>query len=171
MVERERCHEICFRDIPNDWDNALPVGNGRLGAMVFRQGSVLHIALNHYDCYYQVLPGLNKGPGQGGQTFQDPARMTETYEELCRRADAARERGDTAYSHYVRTLYPNRGTGRPSYRGVCYPPGGEVLLEMSGTVDTGHSCLKLRIEEAAVTLEAGNGAAQVAARIWTAMSS
>lgn len=167
-MERERGHEICFRDIPNDWDNALPVGNGRLGAMVFRQGSVLHIALNHYDCYYQVLPGLNKEPGQGGQTFQDPARMTETYEELCRRADAARERGDTAYSHYVRTLHPNRGTGRPSYRGVCYPPGGEVLLEMSGTVDTGHSCLKLRIEEAAVTLEAGNGAAQVAARIWAA---
>lgn len=159
MADR-KYHEICFRDIPNDWDNALPVGNGKLGAMVFLQDHVLHIALNHYDCYYQAL---HQG---AGQTFQDPARTAETYWELCRRADAAREAGNTAYSHYARTLHPGGRAGRPSYRGACYPPGGEALFQISKAVDMGRSCLKLRIEEAAVTLEAGSGEARVAARIW-----
>ncbi len=168
MVEREACHEICFRGVPNDWDNALPVGNGRLGAMIFRQGNMVHIAMNHYDCYYRVLPGFRKGPGQSGQTFQDPARLTETYAELCRRADAARECGDGGRSHYARTLHPGQGRGRPSYRGACYPLGGEVLLEISESVDLGDSCLKLRIEEAVVILEAGRGEARVEARIWAA---
>ena len=49
-------HTICFQNTENDWSNALFVGNGRLGAMVFYQDHTLHISMNHYDCYYRLLP-------------------------------------------------------------------------------------------------------------------
>ena len=164
-MREKTCHEICFQDVPNDWDSALPIGNGRMGAMVFLRGHVLHIAMNHYDCYYRVLPGLDGKKDSSGQTFQDPARFVETYEELCRRADEARKEEGAERSHYGRTLHPASNPGRPSYRGACYPVGGEVLLTLKDEVDTAHSCLKLRIEEAVIIFEAGSGDARVSARI------
>lgn len=167
-MKMDKCHEICFRDVPNDWDSALPVGNGRMGAMVFVQDHVLHIAVNHYDCYYHVLPGLHGKQAHRGQTFQDPARFVETYEELCRRADAVRKEADAARSHYARTLHPVQGTGRPAYRGASYPQGGEVLLALDERVDLHHSSLRLRIEEAVVIFEAGTGEERVSAEILAA---
>ena len=53
-------HQIVFRDVANGWHNALPIGNGRMGAMVFFQDHALHIALNHYDCYYGILPARDR---------------------------------------------------------------------------------------------------------------
>lgn len=162
---KKTCHEICFQNVPNDWDSALPVGNGRLGAMVFRQGHVLHIAMNHYDCYYRVLSGKNGKKEKSGQTFQDPALVMETYEELCRKADAVRREEGAERSHYSRTLHPEQKMERPSYRGASYPMGGEVLLTLKDEVDMVHSSLKLRIEEAVIIFEAGSGDVKVGARI------
>lgn len=166
---KEKCHEISFLDVSNDWDTALPVGNGRLGGMVFRRDRELHIAVNHYDCYYRVLPKLHGEGEQGGQTFQDPARFVETYQELCRRADLVRGEDGAERSHYARTLHPAQGTGRPSYRGASYPLGGELLLVLDERVDISHTRLRLRIEEAAVTFEAGSGTARVTAQIVAAV--
>ncbi len=153
----KRSHEICFRNVSNDWDSALPLGNGRFGAMVFVQDHTLHIALNHYDCYYHVLPKFNSGEDQSGQTFLDPARFIETYESLCAKADLVRAQDAPERSHYGRTLHPGNGNGRPSYRGASYPVGGELLLELDERVDMNHSCLALKIEQARITFEAGSG--------------
>lgn len=153
-----RCHEICFSGVPNDWNSALPLGNGRMGAMVFVQEHVLHVALNHYDCYYQ---------SGGGQTFQDPARFAETYQELCRRAEQVRGREAAERSHYARTLHPSTG-GRPSYQGASYPMGGELLLTLDDSVDMQHIELKLHIERAEVTLTAGTGDRCVGAKLLAA---
>ncbi len=154
---KKRSHEICFRNVSNDWDSALPLGNGRFGAMVFAQDHVLHIAFNHYDCYYHVLPKFNSGDDTTGQTFLDPARFIETYESLCAKADLVRAQGTPERSHYGRTLHPGSGNGRPSYRGASYPVGGELLLELDERVDGSHSCLTLKIEQARITFEAGTG--------------
>lgn len=167
-MREKPCHEVCFRDVSNDWDSALPIGNGRFGAMVFVKDHVLHIALNHYDCYYHVLPRLHNGKGANDQTFQDPARFVETYEELCRKADEVRLQPDAPRSHYARTLHPASAEGRPSYRGASYPLGGELLIPLDEKVDMGCSCLKLLIEEALITFEAGTGEACVTARILAA---
>ena len=48
-------HQICFQDVETGWHNALPLGNGKMGAMVYYADRSLHIALNHYDCYYCLL--------------------------------------------------------------------------------------------------------------------
>jgi len=53
-------HRIAFEQIENDWQNALPIGNGRMGAMVYQKGREIHIALNHYDVYYCVHALIQK---------------------------------------------------------------------------------------------------------------
>ncbi len=147
---KNKIHEICFRNAENDWDSALPVGNGRLGAMVFYKNHALHIALNHYDCYYQGLPKM---------------KMGETYEALCRRTDEARKSGDTSFCHYAKTLRPVTEITRPDYRGTSYPVGGEYLLFTGEKVNTDYTCLKLRIEEGEIWFEAGEGEIRATAKI------
>lgn len=148
-------HQILFDGVENDWYNALPLGNGRMGAMVFRKGNAVHIALNHYDCYYRILSC------DRGNTFDDPARRERTYEELCGIVKEARREEGFAGSHYVNTLNPEGGKGRPQYGGSSYPSGGEILLKISRRVDLCRSRLFLHIEEAKVILEAGEGALSV----------
>lgn len=159
-MKKQRVHEICFLDAENDWDSALPVGNGKMGAMVFYKNRQIHIAVNHYDCYYRGL--------SGEQRFKDPARFTETYDALCKKADAVRAADGAERSHYARTLQPSSRTARPSYLGASYPQGGELLLELDERVDWGKFCLKLRIEEAEITFEAGCGGEKAGAKIWAA---
>lgn len=159
-MNQQNNHEICYIDVPNSWDTALPVGNGIIGAMVFREENVLHIAMNHYDCYFHSIPGR--------YAFQRDTRPAETYEEMCRKADLAREQKEIERSHYVKTLRDVQKTTRPSYRGRSDPMGGEILLTLDEGVDLHHSCLRLRIEQAVITLEAGDEENRVTAEIWAA---
>ncbi len=68
-------HSIRFENRKNDWKNAMPLGNGVLGAMAYYDGN-LHLPINHYEVYYNksdsVLPEdilknlpIEKNPGEG----------------------------------------------------------------------------------------------------------
>lgn len=167
-----QCHEICFQNTETDWDNALPVGNGRLGAMVFFQENALHISLNHYDCYYRLLPrpagqteANSPGDEASSRLFQDPARFRSTYQELCRRIDALREKEDTSSLYYSHMLQPSSEMKRPSYQGASYPPGAELILPLDENLKNGQFTLKLLIEEAKIIFEAQNGSDKVSAEI------
>ena len=156
-------HEISFQNVETAWYNALPVGNGKIGAMVYYRDRKLRIALNHYDCYYHILyRGKKKG------TFDDPARREKTFSEMKTLVDEAGKQPDFARSHYTRTLNPEAAAGRPVYGGSSYPQGGEVLLSFSDKVDREHSSLVLSIEEARIRFTAGTGKFCVGAEIWTA---
>ncbi len=185
-------HTICFQNTENDWSNALFVGNGRLGAMVFYQDHTLHISMNHYDCYYRLLP-RPKGAGCAEETdakskgaeaaqetdtrskgadaieetgeetgktssrvFQDPALFRETYDELCRKTELLRQKGETGRMHYARMLHPVGEIRRPSYQGARYPEGAELMLPIKKDLNPDSSCLKLIIEEARILFEAGD---------------
>ena len=140
-------HRITFRDVETGWYNALPLGNGKMGAMVWYRDRALHIAMNHYDCYYQVF----KGSGNTG--FDDPARREDRYEEIRERIDRERQKPDYGRSHYARILNPP-SDGRPRYTGGSYPQGGEIVLPFSGEVAADHTLLELCIEKAKVTFAA-----------------
>lgn len=171
-MKQKQCHEICFQDVENSWDQALPVGNGKLGAMVFFEDRVLHIAINHYDCYYRHLPRpagmVHKGHDShtdSPRMFQDPARFRDTYEELCKKTDRLRESGDTMYMHYSRMLHPDSNVKRPDYQGTSYPEGAELLLSPSQIPENGSFCLTLLIEEARIIFEAQYDGKSVKAEI------
>lgn len=57
-------HSVFFNNAENHWDNALPLGNGVFGTMLYFEGGTLYMPLNHYEVYYNindsVLPPLKK---------------------------------------------------------------------------------------------------------------
>ena len=179
-------HRISFAGVETGWHNALPLGNGRMGAMVYYRDGKLCIALNHYDCYYHVLsqyasyPENTEDPAGGvagsgdkdegrssenAGTFHDPARKEKTYEELRGIVDLARRQPGYERSHYLRTLNPEQA-GRPVYGGGSYPQGGEVRLALSEKADWKDTVLELCVEEARVRFTAGRGSIRAEAEIW-----
>lgn len=154
-------HQVVFKNVSNDWHNALPLGNGRMGAMIFFRDRELHIGLNHYDCYYRIL----KHTGDT-QTFDDPARMLRTYEELCRMVSEAEKGEDYGRAHYLKILHPEQAQSRPSYKGSSYPLAGEIVLYLDKSVDIRSSCLKLAIEEGNVYFSAGKAGKTVEAKLY-----
>lgn len=47
-------HTITFQNAENHWDNALPLGNGVFGTMLYFENGVLNMPLNHYEVYYNI---------------------------------------------------------------------------------------------------------------------
>lgn len=47
-------HTVIFKNQTNKWDNALPLGNGVFGAMVFYEKNRLSMPMNHYEVYYNI---------------------------------------------------------------------------------------------------------------------
>jgi len=152
-------HHIVFDGVYNNWSNALPLGNGKFGAMVFFKDHKLHIALNHYDCYYPVLSRYASKPG-------NPRPPGRTYTDICNIVDKVREDDDYARSHYTDTLYPAQKETRPSYSGTSFPMAGEIVIELCKGLDVFN--LKLVIEEGIVLFQASGGGKEAAAKIWLA---
>ena len=45
-------HSVHFKNTDNHWDNALPMGNGCFGGMLFYEEGKLHMPMNHYEVYH-----------------------------------------------------------------------------------------------------------------------
>lgn len=48
-------HAITYQGADSDWFEALPLGNGKFGCMIYFHDSTLKIVFNHYDIYYQDI--------------------------------------------------------------------------------------------------------------------
>jgi hypothetical protein len=155
-------HRICFDGVDNRWNTAMPLGNGKFGAMVFFEERTLHIALNHYDCYYPILPRY-------ARQYEKPS--PKTYNELCDQVDIARSEPDYERSHYSNTLNPVPPDSRPSYRTTSYPMAGEILLPLGPEMKSDDFSLVLNIEEAKVVFRAKGENKEVGCTIWVAQKS
>lgn len=156
--EQNMKHQISFRDVETGWDNALPLGNGKMGASIYYKDRSLYVALNHYDCYYQILQQYAKD--------DEPLDSELSYAEMRMLTDSARKEPDYERSHYIRTLNPGVDQKRPQYEGSSHPQGGELVITFSEKVDIRHTFLSLSIEEARVTFRAGTGNNQIEAYIY-----
>jgi len=47
-------HSVFFNNAENHWDNALPLGNGVFGTMLYFEDGILNMPLNHYEVYYNI---------------------------------------------------------------------------------------------------------------------
>lgn len=172
-----KMHKISFTDTENGWYNALPIGNGKMGAMVFFDGEKLHIAMNQYDCYYQILSEYAKDHTNTDLgTFKDPAKEEKNYRDICAIVDNARKNTDYQKMHYTNLLHgkitsagvnkSNADKIRPKNKSTAYPDAGEVILSFSWEVDLSATSLELHIEEAKIWFEAGRGEDKVVLCLW-----
>ena len=110
-------HKIIFDQVETGWHNALPLGNGRMGAMVFFRDNTIHLALNHYDCYYQNLYTRRK------QTEKVPG---ERYRQLCEIAENTKRKWNGAI--IIRHCAPKPEKSGPSLRERAIPWEGKCCL-------------------------------------------
>ena len=166
-------HQICFWNVENGWSNALPLGNGKMGASVYYRDHALHAALNHYDCYYQVLeryadPRYPDKCDLSAQVQNLSGKMT--FEDVKAVVDEERQNPDYEFFHYTKTLQKSQNAqplgGRPLYQGTSGPQGGEIVIGFSEKVRTDHSLLALNIEEGTIDFSAGEGRNQVTAHLY-----
>lgn len=145
-------HTIVFDQVETGWHNALPLGNGRMGAMVFFRDNTVHVALNHYDCYYQNLYTRRQ------KTEKEPG---ERYRQLCEIAENAKRHPEVERTHYNQTLRPGGSGKRPQFEGTSHPMGGELLFCLSEEMRGAKTDLRLLIEEAVVVFTAENGESKI----------
>ncbi|SFA92980.1 Glycosyl hydrolase family 65, N-terminal domain [Cohnella sp. OV330] len=144
---------VTFDNAPCGWNEALPLGNGHFGGMVYCEDRRLAIALNHYEVYYRKLHRYSRkykeseAPDYGRQ-------YGRTFEELEQRArdsyrDPAKEPiflyGDALSEHSMHRAY-GKAPG-----GVSHYPTGELHLHPSAELDRPDDCfLQLDVRRALV---------------------
>ena len=51
QAKPQQKHNLHFKAIPTRWDEALPVGNGMLGSLVWQKGDNLRLSLDRADLW------------------------------------------------------------------------------------------------------------------------
>ncbi|MBO5653606.1 MAG: hypothetical protein J6S44_05280, partial [Clostridia bacterium] len=156
-------HSVFFNDAENHWDNALPLGNGVMGAMLYFEGGALHMPLNHYEVYYtindSVLPSdrekedleiLKNAHRIGASDCTYGKKQTE----MRAKADGNIPRGDEPFCEYRITREMATDEKRYSIMPFSgsYPATGEISLGFSPRLDGARHSLVLSVEEAVVSL-------------------
>ena len=142
-------HSVVFKNCENSWKNALPLGNGVLGAMAFYKDNTFNLPLNHYEVYYNisenVLPEdilkatpLSKAPGATHQSFYERAERNKP--------------ADGEPFFYYRLDKAGARNYDVGFFSGSYPSTGELVFELSDELKDKDSELRLDIEKATVSL-------------------
>lgn len=144
---------VTFDNAPSGWNEALPLGNGHFGGMVYYEDQRLAIALNHYEVYYRKLHRYSRKYKES-EPPDCSRQYGRTFEELKQRArdlyrDPAREPfflyGDALSEHSMHRAY-GKAPG-----GVSHYPTGELHLHPSAELDRPDDCiLQLDVKQAIV---------------------
>lgn len=127
-------HKVCYNNAYSTWDEALPIGNGHFGAMVYHEGQELIYAINHYDAYYKKLWLYSES--YRNEREKEVRTDTSRYELIQERALKAHEDpNDPAHYNYNYTLDPemkkNYGVDR---KGITHSLSGELHLFLDASV-------------------------------------
>ncbi len=100
-----------YRQPAPDWNEALPIGSGRLGAMIFGGVGEEHLQLNEDTL-------ISEGPGTGNLPL-DVTKDFDRVEALLRSRQFA-EAGDVITKHWTGRSWP------------CYQPLGDLRIRFEG---------------------------------------
>jgi|GEM_PF-673926 len=147
---------VTYDDAPSSWNEALPIGNGHFGGMVFFEEHQLTMALNHYEVYYRKLHRYSRAFLQGdGRDYT--LQYGLSFQEVKQRAeDLYRDPAAAPIYLYGDALSPSsmhRKYGKPSGGASHYPTGEIVLHPSSDLAEPDNYSLSLNIEQAAVDLQ------------------
>lgn len=102
-------HSIVYDNCLSSWDEALPLGNGHFGGMVYLTARELVVAVNHYDVYYRILPRYGAKARESSSGAQRTRSYPYTLEDIRSRALAAHEDPDSpAHNNYNLVFMPER---------------------------------------------------------------
>jgi len=163
---------VAYDHAPSGWNEALPLGNGHFGGMVYFEDHLLTIALNHYEIYYRKLHRYSK-QFLNGDRPDYRVQYGRTFEQLKRRAETMyRNPGQEPFFLYGDALSDSsmyRKYGKPP-GGVSHYPTGEIRLRPSKELeepdcyslqlDVKRAVVRLRVEKAGKRLEADTIVAQ-----------
>ena len=156
-------HSVFFDRAENHWDNALPLGNGVFGAMLYYENGILHMPLNHYEVYYNISDKVL------------PSSFAEEDEKIIRDAESIGKQGchygeahAKQYEMANRNLPPEgepfceyrvtrEGARAPENYGIAsfsgsYPMTGDLSFSFSSSLENASHTLLLSVEDATATL-------------------
>lgn len=156
---------VRFDNAPSGWNEALPLGNGHFGGMIYFEDLRLTMALNHYEVYYRKLHTYSKKYRKGiGRDYT--LQYGRTWDQLKQRAiEMYRDPGEGPFFLYGDALSSSsmyRKYGKPP-GGVSHYPTGELQFipseemadpdDYSLQLDVKKAVVSLRIEKEGMTLE------------------
>ena len=142
-------HRVVFQNRENNWQNALPLGNGCFGAMAFYKDNALSLPMNHYEVYYNiekdVLPSdiLASSP----QCGTPGADHCATHERALRNLP---KDGEPFYYYRLDKEKPPK-YATAGFSG-SYPSTGEMQYVFAPSLKGKNSELSLTVEDATVLL-------------------
>lgn len=148
-------HSVVFNNTDNHWDNALPIGNGCFGAMVYYEGDALYIPMNHYEVYYNIKEAVL--PDDKLKAYKDADEPGAEHKERLRIAI-----GNTPPEGEPFACYRSERETAFDKESVCgnligsYPKTGDIKIGFSDSLSGGEHKLSLRTEDAKVYLELKN---------------
>lgn len=157
-------HSVFFKNRDNKWDNALPLGNGCFGTMLYFEDHTLYMPMNHYEVYYNirknVLPAdILKAKNDPNALIANTKNSVNQYGTAHRifqeRADANQPKGEEPYQIY-RSDSCNAMNPEPYEIGGfsgSYPMTGDLVFTFDEELEDADQELTLYVEDAAVELK------------------
>ncbi len=148
-------HTVLFDNAENHWDNALPLGNGTFGCMLFFEKRKLHMPMNHYEVYYNISDPLL--PSDKLAAMPKVERIGEEHRLKRSIADESVPGEDGLYCLFRssrKSVINNKSYGIFKFS-ETFPQTGELIFSFKKGIEKKHS-LCLNLEDAYVTLDLGN---------------
>lgn len=158
-------HFVNFINRDNKWDNALPIGNGVFGAMLFYEDGVLQMPMNHYEVYYNTDHNyMPKDLANAARRIdelerkgapQQPKGFPQAHTDMIRKADGNIPPEGEPFVEY--RLSREQATDLTNYAyGVsdvsCHTSTGDLSFTFDGGFADCEQSLVLDVEKAKVTL-------------------
>lgn len=144
-------HSIIFKNTENDWENALPLGNGVFGLMAYFKNGSLHLPMNHYEVYYNISENvLPEDRLNASVPASDPGALRRDTIARANR-NSTKEDGES-FTYYRLDKAKGSSYFVRAFDG-SYPQTGEICLNVSNKLKKENTCLSLNIEQALVSLD------------------
>ena len=134
-------HSITFKNTDNKWDNALPLGNGCFGSMLYFEKNKLYMPMNHYEVYYNI--GKTVLPEAKLKAYKPSETPGKPHIDAVNRADANQPVGNESFINYMAnksSAFDDSFTPAMGFSG-SYPQTGNLIYNF-------HPCFKNNVQKA-----------------------
>ncbi len=147
-----------FKNTDNKWDNALPLGNGCFGSMLYFEKNKLHMPMNHYEVYYNIEK--NVLPEAKLKAYKPSESPGQPHIDAINRANANQPVENETFINYMSdksSALDESFTPAMGFSG-SYPQTGNLIYNFHPSFKDADEQLILYVEDAKVelTLTEGN---------------